>query len=44
VDAPSAIVGVRAASGQDVTAARVRLLDEHGIVTTACTILRAPWT
>jgi hercynylcysteine S-oxide lyase len=42
VDAPSAIVALRAASGQDVTAARARLLDEHGIVTTACTVLRAP--
>jgi hercynylcysteine S-oxide lyase len=42
VDAPSAIVGLRAAGGQDVTAARARLLNEHGIVTTACTVLRAP--
>jgi pyridoxal 5-phosphate dependent beta-lyase len=42
VDAPSAIVALRAASGQDVTAARARLLAEHGIVTTACTVLRAP--
>jgi len=42
VDAPSAIVGLRAAAGQDVVAARARLLDEHGIVTTACTVLRAP--
>jgi pyridoxal 5-phosphate dependent beta-lyase len=42
VDAPSAIVGLRAAAGQDVVAARGRLLDEHGIVTTACTVLRAP--
>jgi hercynylcysteine S-oxide lyase len=42
VDAPSAIVALRAADGQDVTAARARLLDEHGIVTTACTVLRAP--
>ncbi len=42
LDAPSAIVALRAAGGQDVTAARARLLDEHGIVTTACTVLRAP--
>lgn len=42
VAAPSAIVGLRAAGGQDVIAARARLLDEHGIVTTACTVLRAP--
>jgi hercynylcysteine S-oxide lyase len=42
VDAPSAIVGLRAAGGQDVTAVRTRLLAEHGIVTTACTVLRAP--
>jgi pyridoxal 5-phosphate dependent beta-lyase len=42
VDAPSAIVGLRAASGQDVAVTRARLLDEHGIVTTACTVLRAP--
>jgi hercynylcysteine S-oxide lyase len=42
VDAPSAIVGLRAAGGQDVLAARARLLDEHHVVTTACTVLRAP--
>jgi pyridoxal 5-phosphate dependent beta-lyase len=42
VDAPSAIVGLRAAGGQEVIAARARLLDKHGIVTTACTVLRAP--
>ena len=42
LDAPSAIVGLRAADGQDAAAARGRLLDEHGIVTTACTVLRAP--
>ena len=42
VDAPSAIVALRAARGQDVAAARARLLDEHGIVTTAGTVLRAP--
>jgi pyridoxal 5-phosphate dependent beta-lyase len=41
-NAPSAIVAVRAANGQDVTATRARLLAEHGIVTTACTVLRAP--
>jgi hercynylcysteine S-oxide lyase len=41
-DAPSAIVALRAANGQDITAARARLLDDHGIVITACTVLRAP--
>ena len=41
-DAPSAIVAVRAAHGQDVPGTRARLLDQHGIVTTACTVLRAP--
>jgi pyridoxal 5-phosphate dependent beta-lyase len=41
-DAPSAIVALRPANGQDATATRARLLDEHGIVTTACTVLRAP--
>jgi pyridoxal 5-phosphate dependent beta-lyase len=41
-DAPSAIVAARPVGGQDVAATRARLLDEHGIVTTACVTLRAP--
>lgn len=38
----SAIVALRAADGQDVAVTRVRLLDEHGIVTTAGAVSRAP--
>ena len=44
-DAPaagSAIVGLRAANGQDVAGTRARLLAEHGIVTTAGAVARAP--
>ena len=41
-DAPSAIVALRAADGQDVDVTRARLLAEHGIVTTAGSVLRAP--
>jgi pyridoxal 5-phosphate dependent beta-lyase len=44
-DAPgtaSAIVALRATSGQDIAQARARLLCEHHIVTTACSPLRAP--
>ncbi len=41
-DARSAIVALRAANGQDVAGARARLLDEHGIVTTAGAVTRAP--
>jgi pyridoxal 5-phosphate dependent beta-lyase len=42
VDAPSAIVALRATSGQDIAATRARLLAEHGIVITAGSTLRAP--
>ena len=42
VDAPSAIVALRPANGQDVAGTRDRLLSEHNIVTTAATPLRAP--
>jgi pyridoxal 5-phosphate dependent beta-lyase len=42
VDTPSAIVALRAADGQDVARTRARLLAEHGIVTTAGSVLRAP--
>ena len=42
VDAPSAIVALRATNGQDVAATRARLLAEHGIVTTAGAVTRAP--
>ena len=44
-DAPgarSAIVALRAANGQDIAGTRARLLDEHGIVTTAGAVTRAP--
>ena len=44
-DAPgtaSAIVALRATGGQDITQTRTRLLSEHGIVTTAGAIQRAP--
>jgi pyridoxal 5-phosphate dependent beta-lyase len=42
VDAPTAIVALRAANGQDVAGTRARLLAEHGIVITAGSVLRAP--
>ena len=42
VDAGSAIVALRAANGQDIAETRARLLSEHGIVTTAGSVLRAP--
>ena len=42
VDAPSAIVALRATNGQDVAGIRARLLAEHGIVTTAGAVTRAP--
>jgi hercynylcysteine S-oxide lyase len=42
VDAPSAIVALRAANGQDIAKIRTRLLAEHAIVTTAATPVRAP--
>ena len=44
-DAPgarSAIVALRASDGQDVAGTRARLLAEHGIVTTAGAVTRAP--
>jgi pyridoxal 5-phosphate dependent beta-lyase len=41
-DAGSAITALRARNGQDVAAARARLLSEHGIVTTAGAVTRAP--
>ena len=41
-DARSAIVALRAANGQDIAGTRARLLDEHGIVTTAGAVTRAP--
>jgi hercynylcysteine S-oxide lyase len=40
--AGSAITALRPTAGQDVTAARARLLDQHGIVTTAADVTRAP--
>jgi len=42
VDAPSAIVALRPANGQDVAKTRDLLLSQHRIVTTAATPLRAP--
>jgi hercynylcysteine S-oxide lyase len=41
-DAGSAITALRARNGQDIAATRARLLDEHGIVTTAAAVTRAP--
>ncbi len=41
-DARSAIVALRASNGQDVAGTRARLLAEHGIVTTAGAVTRAP--
>ncbi|MGH3152700.1 MAG: aminotransferase class V-fold PLP-dependent enzyme [Streptosporangiaceae bacterium] len=41
-DAPSAITALRATRGQDIPAVRARLLGEHGIVTTAGAVTRAP--
>jgi len=41
-DAGSAITALRAANGQDVFETRERLLREHGIVTTAGAVTRAP--
>jgi hercynylcysteine S-oxide lyase len=42
VDAPSAIVALRATNGQDIAETRARLLAGPGIVTTAGSVLRAP--
>jgi hercynylcysteine S-oxide lyase len=42
VESPSAITALRATNGQDIATARARLLDEHGIVTTAGAVARAP--
>jgi pyridoxal 5-phosphate dependent beta-lyase len=42
VDAPSAIVALRATNGQDIADTRARLLAGPGIVTTAASVLRAP--
>ena len=41
-DAGSAITALRPADGQDVAKVRARLLGEHGIVTTAGAVTRAP--
>lgn len=41
-DASSAITGLRPTGRLDATAARARLLDEHGILTTASLVVRAP--
>ncbi|MGQ0573245.1 MAG: aminotransferase class V-fold PLP-dependent enzyme [Pseudonocardia sp.] len=39
---PCAVTSLRPLAGQDVAAVRARLLDEHRILTTACTPARAP--
>jgi pyridoxal 5-phosphate dependent beta-lyase len=41
-DVPSAITALRPAAGQDVFAERARLLADHGILTTAERVARAP--
>ena len=40
--AGSAITALYSTSGQDIVTTRARLLDEHGIVTTAGAVMRAP--
>jgi hercynylcysteine S-oxide lyase len=40
--AQSAITALRATAGQDIAATRARLLEDHGIITTACRVERAP--
>jgi hercynylcysteine S-oxide lyase len=42
VDAPSAVTALRPVAGQDVTAVRSMLLEQHQIVTTAALPVRAP--
>lgn len=42
VDAPGAISALEPRAGQDVFEVRQRLIAEHGIVTTACALARAP--
>lgn len=42
VDSRSAITALRATGGQDIAGIRARLLGEHGIVTTAGAVTRAP--
>jgi pyridoxal 5-phosphate dependent beta-lyase len=42
VDAPGAITALKPAGGQDVAATRRRLINDHGIVTTAAAPARAP--
>ena len=39
---PTAITALRATAGQDIRATRGRLIAEHGIVTTAASVQRAP--
>ena len=39
---PTAITAIEPVDGRDVFAVRQRLLDEHGILTTACSLARAP--
>jgi pyridoxal 5-phosphate dependent beta-lyase len=42
VGAQAAITAIRPVAGQDVAAERQRLLADHGILTTACALARAP--
>ena len=42
LDAPGAITAIEPLDGRDVFAVRERLLGEHGILTTACSVARAP--
>ncbi|HEX4061518.1 MAG TPA: aminotransferase class V-fold PLP-dependent enzyme [Streptosporangiaceae bacterium] len=40
--APSAITALRPTAGQDIAATRTRLIEDHGIITTASRVERAP--
>lgn len=42
VDAPGAITALKPTAGQDVTATRRRLIDDHAIATTVAGVARAP--
>lgn len=43
VDEPTAITTLEPVDGADPTTVRARLIAEHGIVTTACDVVRAPF-
>ena len=42
LDEPTAITTLEPTDGADPTTVRARLIAEHGIVTTACELVRAP--